>query len=84
MTLLEPTINFGNDDGDRLISVKEFCAITGFSENRAAQMRKHGDGPIYRRLAPRHIVYRLGDVRDWIDACAHTSTSEYEKGKDEK
>ena len=51
---------------DRLLLISEVAAITRLTENTLRYLRHVGRGPRSAKLGKR-IVYREGDVHQWIE-----------------
>lgn len=62
---------------DTLLCTKQAAALMGLSPSWLNQARSKGYGPPFVRLSPRKIVYRLGDIRLWLNDRHHHSTAEY-------
>lgn len=58
----------GIPDGDRIISVKQWCAAAGFSYSTGKTLLKRDQGPTITRLSPRRIGIRIRDYQAWADA----------------
>ena len=41
-----------------------------------AQLRYTGKGPRFYKPTARTVIYKVGDLDDWINASARTSTAE--------
>ncbi|MEC5383648.1 helix-turn-helix domain-containing protein [Aurantimonas sp. C2-6-R+9] len=42
------------------------------SKSTLAKMRMRGDGPPFAKLGGKIVVYRLADLREWLeDRCRH-------------
>ena len=52
---------------DRLLRLPEVAEMTGVSQNTLRYWRHRGTGPRSARLG-RRVVYREGDVHDWLEA----------------
>ncbi len=61
---------------DHLLIEEETAFFLGTSRRTLQRWRMTGEGPVYRRLGKRRIVYSRADILAWIGARAHTSTSE--------
>lgn len=53
---------------------------TGLSTSTLAKMRLRGDGPAYAKAGPRIVVYKIGDLDDWLAARIRQSTSDLKAG----
>lgn len=70
----------GNQDGelDRYcIRAKEAAKFIGVAEATLAQWRVTGEGPQFVKNGPRQVLYRIGDVRAWVDKNVVSNTAEY-------
>lgn len=59
-----------------LLSEKEVAQLTGFSIRTLQGWRWRGTGPLFIRVSPRCIRYRLSDVEAWIEQRLRSSTSD--------
>lgn len=57
---------------DTILTPAQTAEMLHTSEGALAQMRSRGNGPRYC-TRPR-ILYRLSDIREWLDANTATST----------
>jgi predicted DNA-binding transcriptional regulator AlpA len=56
-------------DPDQYIRAPHVSGITGVKASTLAQWRYAGDSPIpYSKIGKRLVVYRLGDVLDYVKA----------------
>jgi hypothetical protein len=55
-------------DQDVVMSVAEWCKITGLSERTAKDILSRGDGPLVVELSPNRIGIRVCDHRAWLAA----------------
>ncbi|MBX9900665.1 MAG: DNA-binding protein [Alphaproteobacteria bacterium] len=46
--------------------------------SRLAKWRLEGVGPIYTKK-PKHVIYKVGDVRDWLKSKTVQSTTQADK-----
>lgn len=66
------------DDDDELLSTRQVADWLGVSPQWVVIGRgKKNYGPKFVRIGHRRIVYRKDDVRAWLKARTHSSTSEY-------
>lgn len=49
-----------------LMTVAEFCELTGLTPGQAAQLRYTGRGPRFIKPTGRQVRYRLEDVETWL------------------
>ncbi|MEC5293227.1 MULTISPECIES: helix-turn-helix transcriptional regulator [unclassified Aurantimonas] len=50
----------------------EAAAVLNLSKSTLAKMRMRGDGPPFAKLGGKIVVYRLADLREWLeDRCRH-------------
>lgn len=62
-------LKLAEQDPDKLIRAPQVSEITGVKSSTLAQWRYAGDSPIpYSKLGKRLVVYRLGDVLDYVRA----------------
>lgn len=59
---------------DIYLRPRDVAARTGYAVATLARWRCHGEGPAYRKVR-RAVVYRWGDVLEWLGA-SRRSTSE--------
>ena len=60
-----------------VIRAKEAAKFIGVAEATLAQWRMTGEGPQFVKNGPRQVLYRIGDIRAWIDKNVVASTSAY-------
>lgn len=53
-------------DRDTLLSRREVAALLPISVKTLARWASQGMGPKVIRIGPRRVVYRVGDIRDWL------------------
>lgn len=71
------TIHIASPETDRYLSPTEVTElIPGMTKGNLAQLRFKGQGPAYRRVTPKTIVYRLSDVLAYVESTARQGTSE--------
>lgn len=63
----------------RLIGAADAARALGISQKTLANWRVLGTGPCFIKMGSR-IAYREGDLRQFINARAFRSTSEYQAG----
>ena len=51
---------------ETLLSRRELAAILKLSESTLRNWACQGTGPRFRRIGPRRVAYRTGDVRIWL------------------
>lgn len=71
-----------DDSHDRLLKTRDVAELTGLSERTFERMRVTGQGPRFYKLGPglrARVVYRLSDVKAWIESFGFQSTSEYDR-----
>ena len=61
-----------------VIRAKEAAKFIGVAEATLAQWRMTGEGPQFVKNGPRQVLYRIGDIKAWIDKNVVASTSAYE------
>lgn len=60
---------------EKLLTPKEVCAlIPGMTENKLAQLRFAGGGPLFLKPTPRTVVYRESAIAKWLDSVQHERT----------
>lgn len=57
------------------MSIEETSAYCNISKQALAQLRYTGKGPKFLKPTARTVLYRKGDVDDWMDANEQTSTA---------
>ena len=62
---------------DALLDTKEAAAYLRLAPITLAKLRNTGFGPLYLRLTPRAIRYRMRDLQQWALEQQHTHTAEY-------
>jgi predicted DNA-binding transcriptional regulator AlpA len=62
--------NQSEQDLDRVISFREWCARNSLSEATGRRLLASKKGPIVTRLSERRIGIRERDYRAWLDARA--------------
>jgi predicted DNA-binding transcriptional regulator AlpA len=59
-----------------MLTTKEAAAYLKLSKSSLDKMRMHpGAGPIYVKMGPRRVAYRLADLDAWIAGNLRRSTS---------
>lgn len=53
----------------------EAARFLGVSVSFLNHARLRGDGPIYKKLSPKLVVYGVEDLRVWVDSRTRLSTS---------
>ena len=64
-----------------LLDVNRAAAWLGVSASWLNKLRITGEGPRYLKFGTRAVRYSVQDLRQWIEARAVTSTSEYNTRK---
>ena len=59
------------------IRAKEAAKFIGVAETTLAQWRMTGDGPQFVKNGPRQVLYRISDVKAWVDRNVVSNTSAY-------
>lgn len=79
---LEPhpeTSRTQDGDLDRYcIRAREAAKFIGVAEATLAQWRIKGEGPKFAKSGPRQVLYRIADIKAWIDQNVVPSTSAYD------
>jgi predicted DNA-binding transcriptional regulator AlpA len=63
-----------------LLTTIEVAEMLRISRRTLERMRVEGTGPRYLKVGPgkrSRVLYRQGDVLDWLDRFQYGSTSEY-------
>ena len=58
--------------GDRLLTAKEVCEITGFSATTIYSWMNAGQFPSSVRMGPRAVRWWQSDVEAWLESRPHT------------
>ena len=61
---------------ERLLTRDEVEAVFGISRRYLEVSAVRGDGPPMIRVGSRMVRYRVGDLREWLDARRVSSTSD--------
>lgn len=64
---------------DQILRERDAARLLGVSHRTLQRWRYVGGGPSFIRCGLRAVGYRLGDLRAWIEARRHRSTSQYAK-----
>jgi len=68
-----------NGESDRYcVRAKEAAKFLGVAEATLADWRVKGEGPQFVKNGPRQVLYRVGDLRVWVDKNVVTSNSAYQ------
>ena len=59
------------------IRAKEAAKFIGVAEATLAQWRITGEGPQFVKNGPRSVLYRIGDVKAWVDKNVVSNTAEF-------
>lgn len=59
----------------RLVDTKTAAEIIGIQPRTLEGYRFRGGGPIFVRVSPRCVRYRLSDIQSWLLSKNRTSTS---------
>jgi predicted DNA-binding transcriptional regulator AlpA len=59
----------------KVVTAKMAARYVGLSESTLAKLRLNGNGPVYCKLG-RRVVYRLGDLEQWLQSRTTTDTSD--------
>ena len=60
------------------IRAKEAAKFIGVAEATLAQWRMTGEGPQFVKNGPRQVLYRIADIKAWIDGNVVPNTSAYD------
>jgi predicted DNA-binding transcriptional regulator AlpA len=55
-----------HDDDLRVLTIQEWCALTGISEATGKRLLRDGDGPAVIQLSARRIGIRTIDHSRWL------------------
>jgi predicted DNA-binding transcriptional regulator AlpA len=58
----------------QLVRPNELASMLGLKVQTLAKLRLQNRGPKWISLGGRAVAYNLADVRDWLEANAHTPT----------
>ena len=59
-----------------VLNTEQTAKHLGLSISTLAKMRLYGNGPVYSKLG-RRVVYRIEDLKSWLNKNRFQSTSEY-------
>lgn len=59
-------------DGDRIISVKQWCEAAGFCLSTGKSILQRKQGPTLTRISERRVGIRVRDYQAWADARRET------------
>lgn len=59
-----------------LLTIDDYCQLTGLTDAQAAQQRYLGTGPKFVKVTGRQVRYRLSDVEKWLQERTFTRTDE--------
>ena len=62
-------------DPDLLLTTKQVATWLGVSPQWVEIGRSRGYGPPYKKLGPKSIRYRVGDILNWLEGRSHKSTA---------
>ena len=66
----------------KMLSPAQVEVVFGIPRGSLANLRWAKRGPLYFKAGPRRVLYRVTDVRAWIEKHpVQTADSHYEKGK---
>ena len=63
------------DRREARLDQNEAPVYCGMEKGCMAQLRYNGNGPAYYKPSPRTVLYKVGDLDDWINASRRTSTA---------
>lgn len=66
-------------DDNVLLTDKQAAEFMGISTGTIRNWRILGEGPIFTKIGPKHVRYRLRDINEWLDSRRFRSTSEYQE-----
>lgn len=64
---LQAKLSTAVNPDDLLMTPEEVAAYTGLSVPALAMMRHRRQGPSFTRPTPRTMLYRKGDIDDWVN-----------------
>ena len=56
----------GTASPDKILTESEFYNLTNTRPRTVQRWRVTGEGPVFLRIGPRRVGYRLSDVEDWL------------------
>ncbi len=59
-----------------LLTTKQAAIWLGYKPRMLEARRLKGDGPLFVRVSARAVLYRLEDLRNWVNSRLRSSTSE--------
>jgi predicted DNA-binding transcriptional regulator AlpA len=65
MTLQEDRVDRFENNGNRVLTFRQWCGLNGFSVATGRRLIKSGQGPSITQLSPRRIGIRLADNAAW-------------------
>jgi predicted DNA-binding transcriptional regulator AlpA len=68
-------------DPDMLLDTKQLARWLGVSVPWLEIGRSRCYGPPYKKIGPKSVRYRVGDIRKWLEERSYKSTSEYNAGE---
>jgi excisionase family DNA binding protein len=74
-----PFVHHDLGDFRELLTVPEAAEYLRVSKNYLDKLRVSGGGPPFVRFGRRKVLYRLEDLKKWVEQRLHNSTSEYEE-----
>lgn len=73
---LQQRIAMSKDPGNIRFTIPEAAAYIPMQPGQLAQLRYTGRGPRFLKPTARTVLYRKGDIDEWLDDSVRTSTSE--------
>ena len=68
-------------DENLLLTDEQAAKIIGLKVATLQYWRTKGDGPVFMKVGPKCVRYRLADINEWLDSRRYRSTSEYEASR---
>jgi hypothetical protein len=56
------------EDGDKILSFKQWCELIGVSEATGRRILASDEGPVFRWLSKNRIGVKLSDHRKWMNS----------------
>jgi len=63
------------DEGDALLSPQQLANHLGVSRKTLERMRMTGETPVFIKISPKIVRYRMRDVQAFVEKCAMANTS---------
>jgi hypothetical protein len=73
---LQSKIAASSDPDNIRLTIPEAAAYIPMQPGQLGQLRYSGRGPRFLKPTARTVLYRKGDIDDWLNASVRTSTAE--------